>query len=1535
MAERRRKTKELLDLLQRQRIAGIARGVTGQPPPTEITPSVTPYIKPEQRAKFEEQQAQQRIAKIPFGGEIPVGHEEGAREQRRKPELGSWWGSGVAENLAQGALPVLENLQKGIETFGGVATGSTLGLIPGEQTFERHRREIGAEQVKKGRQTGFWDWAGKLQGDAEAFRRTDMPSMTMDIIPGTINLPGDKTLDEVDIGVKGLIELLPEILVGVATAGTGTGGSLAKRAGISVSNALGADVAKGIIKVGKKVALKPAELQSISDAVRHLPSIRMDLTYADDYTKLKSIANALPSYARKPFISMWTKINPAQILDASRASVRLPLAYLKATALIDGGTQAALAGFYRRATKLDPENEQRLSMLPKTLSDDEVTELNRRYEAGLRGDELHRDILDTRGTRGTEGKEPNWLSRLPTRLGREKSLFGIAKSGNIVGVVDEKTGDFVKSINGKHWTEVFENFLDPSGKKARTSKTARHNYRSDSDIGKAIYEDEAGIATTDMYKRDANGKIMIDDKGKKMTRHFLKYEGGNTSEFATFLRHYGETMQATKLHFESVGGKVLTTKKLDFLTAWYTPRNINGGSIYDEIRHSWPGYGSPPGRTPRPLQQRSLTNEELAQRIEDGTITLAGPMETLETHIFQMYKAGIDLELKKNLRVAAEAGDGGVFNFNKAKRQAKYAITKMSKGEGSSIQESTLKNLDEIGFGSIAEVIRRWRGHEKAQELTTSSVGMIRPRRIKNVQATIKDSLDKAFDEDVTEINNLYHKPVTPAGAKVPAYLGMLFETEEDMNRIIKAHKLNEPGRVEASFKVLGEVGDVMRVARTGADAGFWLIQGLPTLGLAASRLATGNFKEGSAMVKAWAKSAKVGFQAFYDPDRISKTLMDNLDILEEAIGNGLQLSRGATDVFQAIQRGEGGRGGILSRIPKVGETIDDYFKTVAAPFERAFVAPGDLLRIEYYRAMRDTAGKNPNGLKELAEMLNKLTGALSSDASGISRFMQSVERGALFFSPRYTRSSISLLSDFMSGGMKGRVARESLLGMLGVGVGAHWLFTQAINAAGGKQELNLDPTKSTFLTVNIGDDNIGVGGFWAQFAKLVSRLAETSWDEEARQEFLGDEAVRKNPIIRYIRSRSAPSFGVGWDIAVGEDFLGRKLESIPDWTRHLGEQAMPIWLESAVIADPYKTGLLGVAGEIAGGRIRPLSAMERRRDLRNKMAVDIYGKEWTDLNGLQRTKIDEGTHPDVLPRDHTDLGELTALVREQRGDKGDDVDLNIEMFHSESVKIENKWINNVKVGLTHLDTDTIDLEQFRNLYLSPANAIRRRAVEDLNDPEGRYSQAITHFNEQRERYGESDPEDVAYNEFITSVISTNEFEQPWGFDFEAKDEKVAGFRQVWGDDVYAYVQQRFREGRGIPALVSEFWRGREVFMSMYHRDVTEAVLESVPRSEYLRLQYSNWKKSTGNQQREIEETVPGFKSMMRTMDKVRIELRKQNKFLDAWLFRWGYTSTLIHHENEFAPDGLSDPREYWRDSNVRGLEDFGISDNPDTVLIS
>ena len=56
-----------------------------------------------------------------------------------------------------------------------------------------------------GEQPGF---IGKLGAFGEAERQTDMPSVNVDVIPGSgINLPGSRTLNRVDLGVKGALEL--------------------------------------------------------------------------------------------------------------------------------------------------------------------------------------------------------------------------------------------------------------------------------------------------------------------------------------------------------------------------------------------------------------------------------------------------------------------------------------------------------------------------------------------------------------------------------------------------------------------------------------------------------------------------------------------------------------------------------------------------------------------------------------------------------------------------------------------------------------------------------------------------------------------------------------------------------------------------------------------------------------------------------------------------------------------------------------------------------------------------------------------------------------------------------------------------------------------------------------------------------------------------------------------------------------------------------------------------------------------------------
>ena len=330
---------------RQQALAAQAYGVAGQIQPSvqAVEPSVAPYIPVIPQAQFEAERTAQRTAKTPFGVEMDVGAKTGAMEQRGKPEFGTWFGSGIAENIAGGALPILEQLQKGIETFGGGAVRGIGAVTPGDfMGYEGSLRE-----VKKEREggPGFFDLPGQAQLTAEAFRRTDMPSFALDIIPGEgIELPGDKRLNEINLGVKGAIELLPEVVIGIATGGTSAAGSLAKRTGISVANALGADIAKAVAK-GSIKGLKKAstvELKSISDAARHMPTITLLKAVKDveviNSKQLRDMADRLPRYMKEGFIRFWEGVNPAQIGDTSNAAVKLSLAYLKGFAKIDGGT---------------------------------------------------------------------------------------------------------------------------------------------------------------------------------------------------------------------------------------------------------------------------------------------------------------------------------------------------------------------------------------------------------------------------------------------------------------------------------------------------------------------------------------------------------------------------------------------------------------------------------------------------------------------------------------------------------------------------------------------------------------------------------------------------------------------------------------------------------------------------------------------------------------------------------------------------------------------------------------------------------------------------------------------------------------------------------------------------------------------------------------------------------------------------------------------------------------------------------------------
>lgn len=1500
--ERERKARELqrlLELAARRRLAG---GIAN-PVQRTVQPSVNPAILSGAQQQFDAAQSAERTAFTPLG-QIDVGTNTAAVDTRGKPEFGGFPGSGVLENIVGSALPALENFQKGLETVGGAVVGTAGALTPGDLFgFEENLRQIKQEGVgERGGAAGFWDWAGQAQELAKAFRETDMPSTQVTLPGGGIPLPGDRRIEDIDVGVKGAIELVPEIVVGIATGGTSAVGGIGRRTGISIANALAYDVGKlavkgGVkaVKGGKKVVKKgftvaPSVAKRARERVNGVPKYDWD----QDLRNVEAVndpafrqringegKDAWPTLFKGPLTAFWSAVSPIKIADLSRASVK---------------------GIYTYVKGLDKINIKR--------------------------DLAMSDLVQKIG-----------INRIPKKV--KGVVTGvIEKTPNIPYVYTSKgivQGSGFENIDGVPWTELHENFFIPVKTGADGRVEARHIWGV-GDIG--VWDATGGPNSAGAYVPRGVDVMPV-------LRDVRAASGFNpdAAELATFIRHYQNSVKGGEIHYLANGGtfkfgsvkvtdpetgevfiEQLTGPILDYETSIYNPRNARTGTNLnrdvDEINGAVDlGQQTPrtPGTKPSALKERSITNDVMKEQIALGNYELMGPMETLGEHHRAMYKATLDLRLTKFLKAEAGKKGSGLFNITEAINLTRRHIRSVKKG--TKIKNETLDKIageagdgPNRGFPQIAKALREARDIEDATK-----------------RAAKIDDITKGFDQEIINLNGQYYVPSKGKGGisaleieernRIPAYAGLLFESKKEADRVASLSGLKATGKVQNVAKWAAEIGDLLRLGRTGFDFGYHLLQGMPQLGLAAATMVL-NPKAGLAMSRGWGESVMTVYRAARDENYMMGWYAKNIDVIDEATGFGMQMGRTASDVYAAT----GGAGTVLRDIPRVGDFLDKWVGKISAPFERGFISPSDVQRVSFYKAMRPSAVlKGEDGLRQLAAAANNMTGALSSQALGIGPNLQRIERGFLFFSPRYTRAAIALLGDMFRGNIQGQVARRSLIGMVGVGMTGYIATVEAMQAAGSDQEIHLDPANSDFMTIDIGNDRIGLGGIWTSLAKLSSRTLETAWDEDARETWLGDETVRSNPLIRWIRSRSAPFAGGWWDVAVGEDFLGRPIEGPRDWTEHLLTQTTPIWFEASVLANPYRTGAPGFIGEMLGARVRELSSSERRADLRNELATQVYGKKWVDLNGLERDKINES--PDsvgVTVADQEELAQLTDRVFSERSESGAIEDVTIEKYRARHIDIDLEWNENVATGIDFLDAGAIDLRNFRQYYLQQSNAIRRQSLEELNAPDGDFALAIEHFAENATRFGEDNPEDVGYSEYITTIVATDAFDDPEGFDFDRQQKAIVEFQQKWGDEVFAYVQQRFREGRAIPEIVSEFWQGRKRF-EYYWGGVDEAVIAATSLPAVAQANHQQWLDGTENEKKVLEETVPGLKALLKRMSNVRASLRKQDQILDAWLFRWGFTKTLDHPDNEFAPDGVDDAREYWRTPIPFPLQTFGI----------
>jgi hypothetical protein len=686
------------------------------------------------------------------------------------------------------------------------------------------------------------------------------------------------------------------------------------------------------------------------------------------------------------------------------------------------------------------------------------------------------------------------------------------------------------------------------------------------------------------------------------------------------------------------------------------------------------------------------------------------------------------------------------------------------------------------------------------------------------------------------------------------------------------------------------QINDVARLTMTTFDFGAGMIQGLPLL---------------FTRPAAWVRSQKASLDALRDPAAFSRYVDQHRTTLSEMARHGGSIN--FNEFTEALQKGAVGDRFLESRIiPKTGE-IRKVAKSAANRFADAFQQFGVAARVEMYEAMRPMALRaarqrglpEEKALAQLTEHVMKMTGVSGQASLGINATRASAER-TLLFAPRYLRATVGATADVFQGGLRGELARRTMGKMLAGGVLMHSAIAHAFG-----QEPNLDPSDSKFLTVNIGGQNVGFGGAWTSMFKLTAQTTEQllqqfgPLDEDNQRDDIISVDPRDSVLARFARYKSSPIMGLGWDVALGRDPIGREIATPLDkpleFTGETLVNVSPFWLQSILEDDmpgtPDQSGAdkAGqLAAEILGGRAFPSTVFNRRSQLRDEIANNSYGKPWDTLSGIEKTSVtarsEELKTLDIQIREYNletagDLDDLTAdylLIKKQIADER----------HSGISRLTNEWKTGDLNGKTWRDGIS-------------AIGKRARVQYETTDENSLYKPAIDQLKlwRARDEDGNRPLEDVLFDEYRDLVIIGMDWPNPktgqskmineftGEIDHEERKAREEYLRNQFGEEAFERMKVRMQVGTGDDPTFNMYREGQEMFRGYF--EVGSAIAEE----QGIEQQWKDYKRLEGSYLAdEMKIQTPEIVEVESLLRKVRQSMRDQSPALDAWLLKFQYT---------------------------------------------
>jgi len=729
---------------------------------------------------------------------------------------------------------------------------------------------------------------------------------------------------------------------------------------------------------------------------------------------------------------------------------------------------------------------------------------------------------------------------------------------------------------------------------------------------------------------------------------------------------------------------------------------------------------------------------------------------------------------------------------------------------------------------------------------------------------------------------------------------------------------------VQGSLAALSAAG---RLGGTGLDLGGALLYGGIMFGKAQDLLIrqgilkgdTKKIQEGLGILDGLGKSLAYSFESIARPNTVTNRIYSQYDkkILDMAAASGLNLSKNTVEVFESLNRG-GPVTKFLNKLPTITTRIplikDPVTLSAPGAFRRAESAWSnaiDQIKLSSFKSMTShlDATKDADEIRMIADFINKGTGTMNTATAGIGRFQRQIETDFLFFSSRMTRGTTGLIVDALTrGGTSGQLAREGIMGSLISKLGYTWLVGEMLG-----QEVNLDPSKPRFGQLRIGDSYVGFAGQDLSNLKVYSNLLLGDNDEQYLYNQTGiDGKPTPNRLVKLIKSRiNAPAGGAVIEAITRENYFGEPYDGAISFASAQSKRLLPFWVDGLRGSDTADPSAITSGTEIFGLRSSNVSIYERKKEIKNDITRELFPDfdNFTELDSVAQKLIYnelEKDSSDSIPEDlHDEYKRYDTLTKQVR--LANNQDNQVDVWRDSLDTITENKRNDIESAIRDYETTnqtTIDLR----IKLQQINEQYRPAYNTLYDEQGEFADVHNYFkimDNSKNTENQIDTWIDAYKNTVAfnpehQVVSENGIEY---YDYNARERAKDEFIRNYGVKAYETVRQYFELGNNnVTDIERELYNAQEKF-NYYWRASEEKAIEFVSKQyntepELIKSLLDQYDQLAEVEKRRLYENYPILKDVQSLRAQIRRELRVNNQALDGFLYRWGYTSTLINPKN-------------------------------------